>query len=119
MPTNKTEKALFREFRAEDIIAAFPIYIAIKGFSWIPYLARVIGDPSFHNIQQLFVMTSYMIVLALCFFIGKTIFKLNSFSGKYYKKYWIQIIQLQFILCQLRNVYIFSQELDHNELKEG
>ena len=108
MPTNKTEKALFREFRAEDIIAAFPIYIAIKGFSWIPYLARVIGDPSFHNIQQLFVMTSYMIVLALCFFIGK-----------YYKKYWIQIIQLQFILCQLRNVYIFSQELDHNELKEG
>ena len=71
MPNDKIERALYKEFRAEDVIAAFPIYIIIKGFSWIPYLATAISDPSLANFQQLFVITSYMIFLVLCFFIGK------------------------------------------------
>ena len=49
MPYDKVERALYREFRAEDVIAAFPIYIVIKGFSWIPYLATAISDPSLAN----------------------------------------------------------------------
>ena len=71
MPNDKIERALYKEFRAEDVIAAFPIYIIIKGLAWIPYLATAISDPSSDNFQQLFVITSYMIFLVLCFFLGK------------------------------------------------
>ena len=119
MPNDKIEWALYREFRAEDVIAAFPIYIVIKGFAWIPYLATAISDPSLANFQQLFVITSYMIFLVLCFFIGKWCFSFMLFKANIIKNTASELFSSRLLLVNWGTSIFFRRNLIITILKKA